>query len=290
MRHIDTDSLEDEIPEDWKQRACEAYEEVKNADPGKERSEKIDKYSGLWKELKDKLKELSYEKCWYCESAAHRITGDVVHFRPKNRLKWYDEHTGSDHAGYWWLAFEWRNYRYACEMCNRLNRDHVTGIVGGKGSYFPLLDEKQRVYDECDEFDLLQERPSLLDPTIAADPLLITFDQDGAAYPASNDESENERAEVSIRLYHLNHEGIKEKRRLEIFRVVFEKVKIGDWYRIQYEQNKSDISALKSYRDTVKELRKMISPQAEYSAAARAALKLQRKPERIWIDALVTAS
>ena len=290
MRYIDIDALEDEIPDAWKQKAREAYEAVKQAAPGKERSDKIDEYSYLWRDLKPILKKHSCGKCWYCESSAHRIIGDVDHRRPKNKLKWYGKHTGPDHAGYWWLAFVWRNYRYACELCNRLNKDYVTGVVGGKGSYFPLLDENQRIYYECDELDLLRERPLLLDPNIAADPLLITFDQDGTAYPASSNAFEKKRAEVSIRLYHLNHESIKERRRLEICRVVFEKVKIGDWHRRQYEQDENNISALQSYRDTVKELRKMISPQAEYSAAARAALKLLRKPERVWVDALLTAS
>jgi hypothetical protein len=290
LRHIDIDLLEADIPVDWKKRAEQALQEVKKAAPGKARSDKIDEYSHLWKELKDLLKQLSHKKCWYCESAGHRIIGDVDHYRPKNKLKRYIRHTHPDHAGYWWLAFDWGNYRFACELCNRLNKDHVTGIVGGKGSYFPLIDEGKRVYDECKPFEILQEEPLLLDPTVATDPLLLTFEEDGSAQPASNDKNEYLRADASIRLYHLNHHDLKERRRHEIFRVIHEKVTIADMFRWQYDQDKSNVSAREGYRNMVRDLKRMINEQAEYSAAARAALKRQRRPDRLWINDLLMAS
>lgn len=290
MRHIDIDLLEQKIPDEWKQRARKAYKAVKNANTAKERSEKIDEYSSLWKELKALLKEISHGKCWYCESSSHRILGDVDHLRPKNKIKHYRNYNGPEHKGYWWLAFEWKNYRYACELCNRLNRDHTTGIVGGKGSYFPLLDESRRVYDECNPFQLLQEIPLLLDPTVEIDTFLITFLEDGSAQPASDDPDEKIRAEASIRLYHLNHFDLKERRRLNICHVVHDKVKDADKFYWYYTKDKKDIAAREAYSGAIKDLKYMISAQAEYSAAARAILKLYRTPDRLWVDRLLTAS
>ncbi len=97
------------------------------------------------------------------ESSTHRITGDVDHHRPKGQIKHYPpDRTIPDLPGYWWLAFCWRNFRYSCEICNRPNTDSATGIVGGKGNYFPLVDPTRRICDECDYDDLLIEDPLLL--------------------------------------------------------------------------------------------------------------------------------
>ena len=290
MRHIDLDLLESEIPEDWKKRAEKALQEVRKAAPGKARSDKIDEYSHLWKELKDLLKQLSHKKCWYCESAGHRIIGDVDHHRPKNKLRRYTHHIYPDHAGYWWLAFDWRNYRFACELCNRRNKDHMTGIVGGKGSYFPLIDEGKRVYDECRPFEILQEEPLLLDPTVPTDPLLLTFEEDGSPKAASSDKDIIKRVNASIRLYHLDHYDLNERRRHEIFRVIREKVTTADMFYWQYDKDKSDVSAREGYRNVVRDLKRMVNERAEYSAAARAALKIHRTPDRLWINDLLMAS
>jgi len=290
MRYIDIALLEQEIPDEWKEKAREACKAVKNAPTAKERSEKIDEYSSLWRDLKDLLKKLSHGKCWYCESAGHRILGDVDHHRPKNKIKHYLKYNGPEHKGYWWLAFEWKNYRYACELCNRLNKDHTTGVVGGKGSYFPLVDEEKRVYDECNPYQLLQEVPLLLDPTVETDPFLITFVEDGSAQSASDDPVEKKRVEASIRLYHLNHYDVKERRRLNICHMLHDKVQTADKFYWYYDQNKTDIAAREGYRGAIKDLKYMISERAEYSAAARAILKLYRTPARRWVDDLLTAS
>jgi uncharacterized protein (TIGR02646 family) len=289
MRHIDIDLLEPEIPAEWKKKALQAYHEVKNALPGKERSDKMDDYSYLWRELKQQLKKLSQDKCWYCESAGHRIIGDVDHFRPKNKLKKYGDQPNLFHLGYWWLVFDWKNYRYSCELCNRRNRDHLSGEVGGKGSFFPLLDETKRIFDECKPYEILQEMPLLLDPTVPTDPLLLTFNTDGSALPASKDKDERRRAEASIRLYHLNQVDLRERRKHEICRVIYEKVLDADLFYWQYDQDNSNIAAKQGLYKVIKELKRMIHERAEYSSTAREILKLYERG-RQWIYDLLTAS
>jgi hypothetical protein len=71
--------------------------------------------SGVWKAAKAQLKLESGGKCGYCEGkAAHVAHGDVEHFRPKTI--------------YWWLAYCYDNYVFACQICNQSH----------KGSNFPL--------------------------------------------------------------------------------------------------------------------------------------------------------
>ena len=54
-------------------------------------------------------------KCAYCESPTDTVAhGDVEHYRPKSK--------------YWWLAYCYDNYLYACQICNQVH----------KGDEFPV--------------------------------------------------------------------------------------------------------------------------------------------------------
>jgi len=60
-----------------------------------------------WKLAKEQLRKESAGKCAYCEGQVAAVShGDVEHFRPK--------------AIYWWLAYCWENYLYACQVCNEV--------------------------------------------------------------------------------------------------------------------------------------------------------------------------
>ena len=76
--------------------------------------------SGYWKKAKKQLKAESGGKCAYCEAPTATVAhGDVEHFRPK--------------AIYWWLAYCYDNYLYACQICNQAH----------KGDHFPLAGKKK---------------------------------------------------------------------------------------------------------------------------------------------------
>ena len=71
--------------------------------------------SGAWKPAKGALKRESGGKCAYCEASTETVAhGDVEHFRPKSI--------------YWWLAFCYDNYLFACQLCNQTY----------KGDNFPM--------------------------------------------------------------------------------------------------------------------------------------------------------
>jgi hypothetical protein len=61
----------------------------------------------VWKLAKPQLKLDAGGKCAYCESPTDTVAhGDVEHFRPK--------------SVYWWLAYCYDNYVFACQICNQV--------------------------------------------------------------------------------------------------------------------------------------------------------------------------
>lgn len=62
---------------------------------------------GVWGAAKPQLRRESTGKCAYCESPTDTVAhGDVEHFRPK--------------SVYWWLAYCYDNYVFACQVCNQV--------------------------------------------------------------------------------------------------------------------------------------------------------------------------
>ena len=137
---------------------------------------------------------------------------------------------------------------------------------------------------------MLCEEPELLNPVVASDPLLLTFDEDGTTRPAKNQAhypKEYKRAETSINVYHLNRAKLKNARRFYVCRVVAQLVKEGDEFLLLGAVENS-VAARQGYNKVVERLSLMIDGQAQYSAAARAVLKMYRNRE--WVDDLLTAS
>src|SRR6266702_8013350 len=284
MRFIELGKLKAALSPEWLAKARNAYEEVRCLPPYK-RAEAINERRDIWSELKEKLAQLSHGKCWYCESLEVRGDKAVDHYRPKNEVK-----KCRGHIGYWWLAFNWENFRYSCQYCNERRKDRKTGKTGGKGSYFPLLNETNRVFDEGEPYEILQEEPKLLDPTVMTDPLLVTFDLEGTAQPARKQEefpNEYERAKVSIELYHLNHTDLKERRQVLVCNQIELLIEEGDKYSWLLQKPENRVAARQGYEVVMKRLLSLIREDAIYSAAARAVLKTYR--DRIWVDEFLTA-
>lgn len=293
MRYIDMVRLlreRDDWPpsEKWEKRVRKAEAALRNLPPGKTRAKIFDQYSDVWSEVKEQFRQISHQKCWYCETETSRIRGDIDHYRPKGGV------TDTDHPGYWWLAFQWRNWRFSCELCNSKLTDRATDIVGGKGNDFPLEDgESRRIWDECEHIDyddLKKERPMLLDPTNPGDPELITFGGDGLPRPAAKDKMsiEYQRADISIKTYHLDHTALCRRRRTAVIHPLHDLVEKIQKYKLvqSSDRNNDDLDTI--IEDGLRDLRKMIAPDAQYSSTARAYLKRYRR--WAWVDRLLTAS
>lgn len=175
--------------------------------------------AGHWKTLKPWLASKSAEKCWFCEAKQVRSPSDVEHFRPKNEvhvhgkiLTYPSTHSNADQQfeGYWWLSYDWRNFRLSCQRCNREEKDSVTKIKYGKGNEFPLIDENSRCWDYS--ANLNTEQPLLLDPCVQSDTELLLHPISGEIVPTIADVTtiENRRADFTIKLLGLNAHGVKD--------------------------------------------------------------------------------
>lgn len=211
MRYINNRFLK--LPKGWSDTAKATKHEIESISSTKSRKEAIKRKSLVWGELKDALADLSNKKCWYCEIEQERSDNAVDHFRPKNRVA----DTDPVHEGYWWLAFEHTNFRYSCTFCNSQRKNPETDETEGKGDKFPLLPDTPRANIPGEEDD---ESPILLDPCKAQDPILLDFRENGepcAKYPSHP--IKKLRAEESIKLYHLDHPGLVERRRILAARI-----------------------------------------------------------------------
>jgi len=91
--------------------------------------------SEIWTDLRTwYLKNLTNNKCAYCECDISGFPGDAEHYRPKGAVKfkvatgrveiarWDLPNQASAqskvHPGYFWLAYDWRNLVPACSFCN----------------------------------------------------------------------------------------------------------------------------------------------------------------------------
>jgi len=82
--------------------------------------------SRIWKRAKIQLKKESAGKCAYCEAPTDLVAhGDVEHFRPKSI--------------YWWLAYCYDNYLYACQICNETYKGDSFPVHGRTMELHPPL-------------------------------------------------------------------------------------------------------------------------------------------------------
>ncbi|MFZ4676944.1 MAG: hypothetical protein ACOYM4_14855 [Nodosilinea sp.] len=312
MRYIDIDELIFELDSDfisnWESKAERALDElrkeIENAELAAQISgedvalarkkaitDGINKSSRqkIWKELADSLGSYTDYKCWYSESKNPGADKDVDHFRPKGSVK-----EDPDHEGYWWLTFDWRNYRYACTWCNQRRVDVIHSTDGGKWDHFPLGEGSFRARSESDDY-YDEDDVELLDPTHPHDWKLLTFLPDGQPAPTAPEGTrEYERAKSSIFFYHLDkYEFVRDRRRL-VRRVqsIIERI---ETHRIQLlEPGTKRVRRL--YIEAQKELLRLIDEKkAPYSAAAlayaRSEIKVSQNgqpAERKWLDDMLS--
>ncbi|WP_196778595.1 HNH endonuclease family protein, partial [Komagataeibacter melaceti] len=176
--------------------SLEALEFLGNRD---ERNALIDKNKPHWDALKPWLLALSDGKCWFSEVRELYSHYDVEHFRPKKEAKALD---GIERDGYWWLAFDYMNFRLCGNVGNRK-----------KGGWFPLKQGSlcSTYLEPCEE----SEARYLLDPIDDDDVSLIAFDEEGKVIPVPGASAwEQERVNVTVLRLKLNeHVPLAEERR-----------------------------------------------------------------------------
>jgi uncharacterized protein (TIGR02646 family) len=219
-----------------------------------------------WVRLKKWLSELSIEKCWYCEAHSRRSPFDVDHFRPKLGITVDGQPLPND-FGYYWMAYEWWNFRLSCQRCNRPeNIDRVTRR--GKWNEFPIQSENARCTPTV--ITVNQEAPRFLDPCIQADCELLAHGIDGEVRPSSAPGTwEYERARYTIDQLGLNDWNVPEDRK-------------KDW---------QGLSLLLKYAgsappaDVAAHVSRYLDDDQEYSCFFRSAIGTHR--DKQWIEALL---
>ena len=252
MRHI---SWAGKSPDPaWLDRAAKLLEDLKNAPNTQKRHEIIDKNDAFWSEIKNWLLELSHGKCWFSEAKDCFNHWHVEHFRPKKSARNAD---GTTSDGYWWLAFDWTNYR-------------ICGGVGNtkKGTFFPIRPQTNRVLPFG---DVRMEQPMLLDPNDEDDPSLLSFDVEGTARaaPGVTDPWELERVAFSVERLKLDFGPLQDKRKV-VWAECWTKIETYLDELAKYHADQHNHFARAGVKQAVRDIRKMIEPDKELSAVARA--------------------
>lgn len=279
MRFIDLELLNHSAP--GLQRVLDDLEAVRaeviaEADPDKRR-ELIERNSRKWTAMREYLEQLSYKKCWYIECRNPGTDDDVDHFRPKLSVA-----EAPDHPGYYWLAFDWRNFRLSCHRANRLRRNVKAGETGGKADHFPLVDPARRSYKPEDDLD--EEEPEILDPTNPADPPLLTFRQNGEPQLSPRYKGAavaEHRFERTRLLLHLDWPEFNEDRTR-----LYNKIeRLVDRGRRELRKRGPGSPVSNAFKDVIRDLRVLMRPDADYSTAATEYVRLFK--HEWWIEDIV---
>lgn len=209
MRYINLENID--ISEAWLEKAVALQKELKEIKSLDDKLEHINK-NPIWQDkiLFNALSGAMDGKCWYSEAKDLMSDRDIDHYRPKKEAKDID---GIVRDGYWFLAYDWENYRFSSVYSNRLRKDKFTSeeISYGKGSYFPLKSGSVIAVTKKQTED---ESPYLLDPTKKHDASLVSFNGFGCVVPSvpKTFTWDIMRVEVSIKYYHLDHHPLKRAR------------------------------------------------------------------------------
>jgi hypothetical protein len=252
-------------PSDWVADAEAVAARLRAAQPH-ERAKIIDKESGLWRDdrIRNWLLGQFANKCWYTEAKESVSAYHVDHYRPKGRVK--DLH-GNEAEGYWWLAFEWTNYRIGGQLINVKKLD-----------VFPII-EGNRADPNAAASSLQLEAPLLIDPR-KDEARLISYeiDEDAclATPSADSDDIERHRAEATIQILGLNIRDRLNSKRRDFWAKCM--LLIAD-----YESAASGPYALRVVLQSLakEKLRDMVQYEEEFSSVAEACVRKNASPALI---------
>ncbi|MBE8233420.1 MAG: hypothetical protein HAW67_06750 [Endozoicomonadaceae bacterium] len=259
MRWIDKDEVEECLNEKWRTKSKQALDDLLKASTPEDRKKILTKSAIIWRDFYKLLPQALQDKCWYCEAKEIRSDTPVDHFRPKGAIE-----EDKNHEGYWWLAFDWENYRVACTYCN--SKRTFEDSQGGKGCQFPITNSDCRACCPSDNHE--QEIPAFLDPFDPDDWKLLWFDHDGIpiATPETTEE-EQQKVQNSIKIFHLDQRKICQKRNR--IRLNIEKEIIN----LKQAEKNSDKQTIQASKST---LRRMVKDTEEFSRAAIVYLRQHR--------------
>lgn len=148
--------------------------------------------------VKQALIDDQHEKCCYCESKFIATGfGDIEHFRPKGGVR-QERRASLEKPGYYWLAYDWNNLFFSCEICNRRY----------KRNWFPLLNPALRA--KYHGTSISRERTLLPDPGVTNPGRYLKFNKH-VIKPRSHRNS-TVRGKACIRAYGLDRAHLNRHR------------------------------------------------------------------------------
>ncbi len=162
-----------------------------------------------YRDVAEDLWQMQHEKCCYCEKKVGLRYFDVEHLRSKKRT---DRSPGcAETYGYYWLTWTWKNLLFACQLCNRTNKNDCFPLAVGSVALRPWEKPPGR------------ERPLLLDPSVAHGVTYIKFIPWAASPNPPHEMSWSEvsrweakprlsdmRCQPSIDIFGLNHRELRD--------------------------------------------------------------------------------
>jgi hypothetical protein len=196
--------------------------------------------------VKDALILAQHDKCFACESRVSHISfGDVEHYRPKGGYRQY-EGDPLQTPGYYWLAYDWTNLFFACQICNQRFKKNL----------FPLQDPATRMRSHHDKANIALEQPLFIDPSTEDPEEFISFRKE---IPYAVDG--NIRGQTTIDALGLSRESLNDERR-ELYTLLYHV------YLIAYVNDASP--ATQGAQDV---LNLAMSDSARYANMVRAAMR-----------------
>lgn len=175
----------------------------------------------LYKRMRQVFLDAFHGKCAYCEAKVilDQHQGDVEHFRPKGNVTDHEDRPvmipgprgkPREHPGYPWLAYDWRNLLPACRACNQPGPTRE-GTRVGKWMRFPVAGFRATVPGDEEKEEAL-----LLHPVFDEPERHLGFQpRTGFIYGTTPE------GRMSVRVFHLNREGLPEERKKVYFAVTF---------------------------------------------------------------------
>ena len=180
--------------------------------------------------VKQQLKYEQFNKCCFCENKDFDDVayGDVEHFRPKGgyRQKTDDELA---YPGYYWLAYDWSNLFFSCQICNQKYKKNM----------FPLVDATQRAIDH--NYNLESTNNTLLVHPSLENP------ENEIGFRKEIPFGKNEKGKKSIQVFGLRREKLNDKRRKYLTEVkkniVLSKLKIDAYTNEEIQELLDELHA-----------------------------------------------
>jgi hypothetical protein len=268
MRRVDLRAFQPSAA--WLAKANAANDELSTKGTHEERVAFMKAKSSIWRELREELIGQFGNKCWFTDAPEFVARLDVEHFRPKAKSL---DRKGKPYQGYWWLAFDWENYRLCGQIPNREE----------KKSWFPLMPRSFRATMAADDWRL--EEPAFLDPSKPGDVALVAYAEDGGVHAKPGaDRRESYRVRVTDSLLGLSRVPAVVEERQKIWKHC--RLLVRDFMTLKVQEKRGGANPVLSSQqdDVLRRLLAMTRSQEAFASVARSCLR--QSPEKWAVDLL----